>query len=284
MRSRWLGCGLALTAVAAVWGGWSWVRLSVPIATSWSSRAARSPRAVIHAARERLVELVKRRPGWDEVHYQLGLCEEARGQAEAALAAWSRVAPGSPFAGKTAMARGRVLTEHRPVRRRPRTSCCAIPRGRDADGTLLRQSLELLYRVEGRNREVRELILESWAQSPDPAHVLRRLYLLDDSAFPVDYVKQALRGRRPAGRPGLAGPGQSGDLAGSVRRGRRDGSTPAKTRRPEDPAVWSARLDLARASQDVGGGPAGPGPSAGDLVPPGRDPPAPVLAGRADRR
>ena len=96
-------CGLLLTVVAAAWGGWSWVGSA---ADRDELRQARREVADgrYPTARRRLVELVQRRPGWDEVHYQLGLCEEARGQADAALAAWSRVAAGSPFARKAAVA------------------------------------------------------------------------------------------------------------------------------------------------------------------------------------
>ncbi len=145
----------------------------------------------------------------------------------------------------------------------------AIPRGRDAEGTLVRQALELLYRVEGRNREVRELILESWADAPDPGYVLRRLYLLDDSAFPVDYVKQALSGGDPEddrvwlGRANLAIWLGQLDEAGRW-------LDACVARRPEDPAVWSARLDLGAGvggSRPPSGGPwticprAGSGPA-----------------------
>ncbi len=250
MRSRWLACGLLLTVVAAAWGGWSWVQLRADRQELEQSRRdvaeGQHPRA-----RRRLVELARRRPGWDDVHYQLGLCEEARGRAEAALAEWSRVAAGSSFAGKTSLARARVLTN---IGRFAEAEdvLLAIPRGRDAEGTLVRQALELLYRVEGRNREVRELILESWAGGPDRGHVLRRLYLLDDSAFPVEYVKQALQtgdakdDRVWLGRANLAI--WMGQLEEAGR-----WLDACFARRPEDPAVLSARLDLALALEDPGG-------------------------------
>ncbi len=184
------------------------------------------------------------------MHYQLGLCEEARGRADAALAEWSRVATDSSFAGKTSVARARVLTN---IGRFAEAEdvLLAIPRGRDAEGTLVRQALELLYRVEGRNREVRELILESWAGDPDRGHVLRRLYLLDDSAFPVEYVKQALQGgdtkddRVWLGRANLAiWLGQLEEAGQWL--------DACYAKRPEDPAVLSARLDLALALEDPG--------------------------------
>ena len=93
------------------------------------------------------------------------------------------------------------------------------------------------------------MIIESWEQSPDPALVLRRLFLLDDSAFPVDSVRQALGGddlqddRIWLGRANLATwLGQFDEAARWL--------DACEKRRAGDPAVWSARLDLARASQD----------------------------------
>jgi tetratricopeptide (TPR) repeat protein len=250
MRFRWLRCVLALTAIGAIWGGWSWIRLRAD-----RDELGQSQREVAEGrhqvARKRLVELVKRRPSWGGAYYQLGLCEEARDQAEAALAAFSRVSPSSPFATKAAIASGRVYLN---TGRFAAAEALLLPlrRGRDPDSTLVRQSLELLDRIEGRNREVRELILESWEQSPDPAHVLRRLYLLDDMAFPLDYVKQALRGGDPRddrvwlGRANLATwLGQFDEAARWL--------DDCEKRRADDPSVWSARLDLARSSQDVEG-------------------------------
>src|SRR5258708_39181117 len=43
--------------------------------------------------------------------YRLGECEQARGRPDAALAAWSRVAPGSLRGLDAALARGRLVLE-----------------------------------------------------------------------------------------------------------------------------------------------------------------------------
>ena len=104
MRSSWLAGGLVLTVAAAAWGGWSWSRIRAD-----REALAEATRDVAEGryapARRRLAELVRRRPGWDEVSYQLGLCEEARGQSGAALEAWSA---------------GRDRIANRPGRRPPR--------------------------------------------------------------------------------------------------------------------------------------------------------------------
>src|ERR1043166_2458637 len=57
------------------------------------------------AARQRLTRLEKRWPGLSSVEYPLGLCAEAEGDAEAALAAWGRVTDNSPEATRARLAR-----------------------------------------------------------------------------------------------------------------------------------------------------------------------------------
>jgi predicted Zn-dependent protease len=238
-----------LTLAAAAWGGWSWSRIRAD-----RDELGQARREVVEGryaiARRRLAELVRRRPGWDEAHYQLGLCEEARGQAEAALAAWSRVASGSPSARKTAVARARILTNLGRFAD-AEEALLAEPRGQDEDSALARQALELLYRFEGRRREIRELILETWPDSADPSHVLRRLYLLDDSAFPIDSVRRALQGGVPEDDRVWLGRANLASWLGQFDEARR-WLDACLARRPDDPAVWSARLDLAQSTQDLG--------------------------------
>src|SRR5262245_51231021 len=51
-------------------------------------------------ARRQLAGLAQDWPEDGEVNYRLGLCEQAEGRGDAALAAWQRVPDGSPFAGR----------------------------------------------------------------------------------------------------------------------------------------------------------------------------------------
>ena len=250
MRSRWLRCVLPLAAILVIWGGWFWVRLR---ADRDALRHARNDIAESRytSARKRLLELVEHRPTWNEPHYQFGLCEEARGQYEAALAAWSRVSPNSPWAIKSAIASGRVLVNTGRFGA-AEALLQPLPRGHDADSALLRQALELLLRIQGRNREVRELILETWEQSSDPGLVLRRLYLLDDSAFPLDYVKQGLSRGDPKDDRVWLGLAHVASWEGRFDDARRRLDA-CEERRPDDPAVWSEHLDVALATQDVEG-------------------------------
>ncbi len=67
-----------------------------------------------------------------------------------------------------------------------------MPRGTAVQASEVSQSLELLYRLEGRTDDVRRLIVATWPDAPDPGSVLRRLYVLDHSAFPINYVRELL--------------------------------------------------------------------------------------------
>src|SRR5262249_32906398 len=137
-----------------------------------------------HLARQRLADVASRRPAWGEAAYQLGACEDLLGHAQAAAAAWSRVAPDSPFAAKAVLGRARLLSN--AGRFSPAEALlAALANDRGPDALQVRQTREHLLRLEGRAQEARELIADSWQGVPDPAFVLRRLYILEDAAFPL---------------------------------------------------------------------------------------------------
>jgi enediyne biosynthesis protein E4 len=200
------------------------------------------------SARTRLVALTARRPADGEAAYRLGLCEEARGSTPAALECWARVPPDSPFAVKAAIRRARFFIDAGKLAAVEET-LLPLQRRAGPDAAELRQVLELAYRFEGRIGDVRALIVESWSHAPDPALVLRRLWVLDHSAFPVGVVSALLKGgddqddRVVLGRANLA-----------IMNGRLDEAARCldicRTRRPGDPAVWRATLELGRASHD----------------------------------
>ena len=37
------------------------------------------------------------------------------------------------------------------------------------------------------------MIVDSWQGAADPSYVLKRLYILEDAAYPLDYVKSVLK-------------------------------------------------------------------------------------------
>ncbi len=248
MRSRRLWIAIGLGVVSGLCAALFWVkerhgRLELALAKREFANGQ------VHRARQRLDRLTKDWPAWDDALYQLGLCDETLGHPVAAETAWSRISPNSSLARQAGLGRARLLMNS--GRLAPaETLLLTLPRDETPEGRQVRQSLELLYRLEGRQSEVRDLIIESWDQADDPAGVLRRHYLLDNSAFPVDYVRKTLEAADPnddrvwLGKANLAAwTGQldqaSRFLADCVRR------------RPNDQAVWRARLEWARSTGDI---------------------------------
>ena len=97
MPRRWLLLAMAAVALVSLWGGYRVVAArQLRAALDQAERDMAAHR--LGAAHNNLKELAARWRGHSEVEYHLGLCEQVRGQTDAALAAWSRVPAGSPFA------------------------------------------------------------------------------------------------------------------------------------------------------------------------------------------
>jgi tetratricopeptide (TPR) repeat protein len=248
MRSSWLWIAMSLGVVIVVWGVWSWVgqkRFQREL-----SEAKREMASGLHQlARQRLFILTAQRPDVAEAVYQLGLCEEVLGHFRSAEAFWSRIPASSPFAHKAALARARLLIN--TGRFAPAESLLlSVPRGRGPDAAQASQALQLLYHLEGRTAEITELIRESWVNSSDPASVLRQLYVIDHSAFPVDHVRKTLQSTDSDDDRVWLG---NANLAAWT--GRLDEASQwldrCAERRPDDEAVWRARLAVARSAGDL---------------------------------
>jgi enediyne biosynthesis protein E4 len=199
-------------------------------------------------ARDRLVRLAVRWPSSGEVNYRIGLCEQARGRHDAALAAWAQVPAdttegglASVAAGQLQLKRGRLaLAEHhlKAARSQP-----------GSHGSLASQLLANLLSLEGRVDEVRPLISEM-NMDRDPAVVLIRLWKIDNDPYPIEALRNQLEdAARKApdddrvwlGRANLAiRTGQYGEAAKWIDACRRQ--------RPVDPAVVRAWLDWALAA------------------------------------
>jgi enediyne biosynthesis protein E4 len=248
MRSRWLWIAPSLGVIAVVWGGWSWV--SERRFRRELSEANREMASGLHQlARQHLSILTAQRPGEAEAAYQLGLCEEILGHFHSAEAALSRIPTTSPFAHKAALARARLLMN--TGRFAPAEELLmSVPRRRGPESDLASQALQTLYHFQGRTTEIGELIRESWVDSSDPTIVLRQLYVLDHSAFPVDHVRKTLQNADPdddrvwLAQANLAAwSGQIDEASHWLAR--------CSQRRPDDEPVWRARLALAKAAGDV---------------------------------
>ena len=242
MSRRWRRCILAAGGlIVLAWGMYL-------AAAGWWYRAelARAKREVAAGrfgpARERLARLSAFWPGAAEVHYQLGVCEQAAGRPDRALAAWARIAPGSPFAATAARSRDEML---RQFQDRGRFAALeelleAARRGTGPGAAAAGQTLARLLRFEGRNDEVRRLLRDEWARAPDPLpHAPRPLEARRRTGPDRDGAGRPRRGGAagPGRRPGLARAGEPGDLVGAVRRGGPvAGGLPRAP--PDDPAVW----------------------------------------------
>jgi enediyne biosynthesis protein E4 len=250
MRSTWIWIGCFAGVVAIVGGGWRWAdeqRYQRELAVAEKEVAVGRYRP----ARDRLAELTKRRPGSSQAAYQLGLCEENLGHAEPALAAWSTVNADSPLYVKTSVARARLLMNIGKLTLAEEV-LTTLPRDRGPDATEVGRVLEHLLRLEKRTHEARDVIIGSWPWAADPAHLLKRLYILDDAAFPVDHVKRALDAcdqeddRVWLGRANLAT--WSGRFEEAAR-----WLDACERRRPDDQPVWLSRLTLAMETRDLAG-------------------------------
>jgi tetratricopeptide (TPR) repeat protein len=258
--SRKLLLELLLIAVLALLGGvaartWAAHRFRGELVEARKEMEA----GLFGRARTRLTRLAAERPDHAEVSYQLGLCEAERGRLEAALAAWARIRPDSPWAAPSALAYaqaaaplGRVAAAERVLRGALRRDGPQRPAARHLLLTLLGQ--------QGRADEARRLIEALWDErAGQPADDFAdRLAMLHDhmgldlEAFPLEWnLSQLQGGPAPAAeddqralalaRAHLATRG--GDF------GRAEAELQVCRRRwPADPMVWKSWLDWAMAA------------------------------------
>jgi tetratricopeptide (TPR) repeat protein len=252
MSQKWRWCILAaLGLFALAWGiyrttaGW-W--FNAELGRAYQDIAARR----FGPARDRLARLSALRPGVAEIQYQLGLCEQAAGRPDRAWAAWSSIAPGSPFAAVAARDRDRLLRRlHDDGRFATLEQLLEAARsGKGPDAAAAGQTLARLLRFECRFDELRRLLREEWVRDPDPPRTLRELWLLDADPLPIEMVRGVLD------RAAAQAPDDDRVWLGQANLATWSGQFEAAdrlllaclVRRPRDPAVWRARLDWARAS------------------------------------
>ncbi len=206
-----------------------------------------------HAARK-LTTLLAWKPNADEAIYLLGVCEEARGQAQAAFGAWERVAPDSPFGARAIQGRmdllikrGRLADAERLI-----TQSMSEPR---VDRPRLGLFLGLVYSLQGRIEDRGRVIEACWDRlnetgdgASELAILLVRLHMQKPSIEEVrGYLNQVAQ---------LAPEDDRGWL-GRAKLAIRDGAyneavrwlDACSRRRPDDIPVWRARLDWALATK-----------------------------------
>jgi tetratricopeptide (TPR) repeat protein len=247
MRSLRFRIGFGLSTIALAWFTWSWVQAERE-RRELKLAAMEFESGAYRLARQRLVELAKKRPGSNDVAYQLGLCEEKLGHVDAALTAWSSVPASSPLFIKASIGRALVLMNAGRFSLAEEVLAVA-PRGRGPYAAHVRQQIELLLRIEGRTQEARQLIVEAWPGAADPSQVVQRLYLLDDAPFPLNYVTQALKKGDPNDDRVWLGQANLATWSGRFQEAAR-WLDACESRRPDDQSVWLARLALAISARD----------------------------------
>jgi enediyne biosynthesis protein E4 len=252
MRRRWLLAVLGIATALAAWGTArgvdSW-QYRAKLAQAKARIAAGSPAEACRL----LADAVVRWPGEGEVAFLLGACEQALGRPDSALAAWSRVPSDSPFAGHAAMLRVRLLLK----RDQFAAAEALLPAALRASGQHAleaRETLVVLFRLEGRFAELRTVVQEAWDTYPDRMGLLRQLANLDSiNPVPIERIWPALEkaaenapddDRIWLGRANLAI--RTGQFADAKRR-----LDDCLRRRPDDSAVWRGRVEWALATGDV---------------------------------
>jgi tetratricopeptide (TPR) repeat protein len=203
-------------------------------------------------ARGRLTDLLKRRPGWDEALYNLGVCEQSRDRTETALTAFERVPSSSLWAGWSEVRRSRLEMNRGRFAQSENLliHASAIPGSHVAEA---RWGLVLLLRQQGRFNEARRWLEAGFDMMSSSVETLQRLYKLDVDPFPIEGVQRVLD------RASKQSPDDDRLWLARAHLAIRFGNfAEAQSwlgrclkRRPEDPAVWRMKLEWALAAGDA---------------------------------
>ena len=245
----WAALGVVVLALLAAAGGALAVRQR-----SFQAELQQAREALIagryEVARQRLERLAQRWRNDGEVLFLLGNSELLLGKREAAMAAWARVPASSSFFGKAALAMATRLTDagrYSPAEAILLEALADPTRDERHD---LERELILLYSHQGRFDDVRRITRGFWCRARYPAAVLRDLWAYDFGPKPVGPLKHSLStADQDDDRVWL------GWANHAILTGRYDDASSwlekCLRRRPDDPAVWQAQLDLALATGDV---------------------------------
>jgi tetratricopeptide (TPR) repeat protein len=255
MRRNWPSFVLAAIALGLL----SWVGYRAVLGWWFDAELASARREIASGdtekARWRLERLRERDPTGGEIDYHLGLCEQAAGRPGPAIASWARIGPRSPYAELAAHSRELMLQQLHDDGQFAALEVAldALRRGSGLEAVQAGQSLARLLRFECRFDELRMVLREEWARSPEPYQTLQELWRLDVDPVPIAMVRELLdraAAQSPdddrvwLGRANLAI--WSGNLEESER-----WLESCLERRPTDPVVWRAQLDWAIESDRV---------------------------------
>ena len=265
--------GLSIVLLGLALAGAAWGATIVVAAWRFDQGLANAKSAAadgrLDEVRRWLSSLSPSRLSQPDVADLLGVCEHEAGHYEAALAAWSRVPADSPRAIPVALARARTLIGDLGRYDEAETILVDALRVRSPWSLEIRHTLSQLYFVESRSQEMRRLIRRHWRDWTDPPAELRDLWLIDSGTRDLDAVRDSIASAsRLAPDDDRVWLAQAG-LA--LRVGRLDEAArrldACLQRRPDDPAVWRAKLRLARLSIDLPGVETALAHLKGDLLP-----------------
>jgi tetratricopeptide (TPR) repeat protein len=253
MSRRLIVVWLCLGALGAgsFWlaGAW-WFQSSINAAAE-DLAAGRAEKAA--ARLDRLAKLGPLVGAWSsggriEIDYWLGVCRETEGAVDDAIAIWRRIPLKSARGANAALRLARLAIDHgRFAAAEEVLERTDFPPGSPAFA-MREIMLQQVYLFEGRDEAQRRRKQIELASSDDPADVLRRNWLIDESkSFPIDAMKTKLK------QAGEAAPDDDRVWLGkanlALRMDQTDEAdrwiTRCLERRPDDPAVWLARLDWA---------------------------------------
>lgn len=208
------------------------------------------------SAKHRLERWTKRWFGDEnaETEFLLGHCEKARGQPAAALAAWKRVPPNSPFAVQTARLAGELAVQ---IGRLTDAEEFLAPvlRASTAEASSARHLYFLLLIQEGRLDEARALMEVLWrnmgaGRTGDQFYLLREHIGLDLETTPLEGNLSSLEqnGELPTNDDRLWLVRANLAINDGRLKAAKSWLDACLEARPDDPAVWRARLDWAMAA------------------------------------
>ena len=257
-QRKWLALSF-LSAAGLLWGGMAW-RDDLNFRDAIARIELEMANGRFNVAARRLGELLQQEPEAEEAAVLLGRCQKECGRIGAADTAFARVAPGSPFAHQAILARMRLAHDQGLFARAEEIieEAAADPRN---DGPYARFLLVPIYAQLGRLDEATRLIegagktcgerakaprvppsiwsgCTSSSTSSRTASRLCARYLDRASSLAPNDDRVRL------GRAYLAI--RTGDLADARRL-----LDACRSRRPEDAAVWAARLRLGLANGRV---------------------------------
>jgi tetratricopeptide (TPR) repeat protein len=224
----------------------SWVYREMKTSALLAAGKEAADRGDLATAGRHFAAVLARWPEHDEAAYGLGFCEQAEGRLDAAVTAWERIGPDSPYASLSAVRIAPIALERGRFAHAEDLLWSALRDG----GPQTAQAREILGRVlrfEDRRDEARELLRQELRQVSDPVRVLRGLWMLDFEAVAVERTLAMFA------KAAHDAPGDDRVWLGLANLDRRSGrleEAAARLRacldaRPADLAVWRSWLDWA---------------------------------------